>query len=299
LITHLNLGTLDLSRTTHLVLDEADRMLDMGFCEDILKIVEQLPKNRQTILFSATMPEKIVSLAHQIMHDPQTVSIAVSKPVDRISQEVFVCREQDKESLVCNIFRENPPRRVIVFASSKQKVKALHLSLLRKGYNVAAMHSDLEQKQRDEVMMAFKAQRVDVLVATDIVARGIDIDDITLVINYDAPRESEDYVHRIGRTARAGKDGRAVTLVGEKDRGALASIENFLGYKITRIPLPEGMIVPNDIEVGIKKNSKKNRRHRKTSIKRKGKSSKEQKGISNSKSTEGEPKKNGTPHKSE
>ena len=297
LITHLNLGTLDLSRTTHLVLDEADRMLDMGFCEDILKIVEQLPKNRQTILFSATMPEKIVSLAHQIMHDPQTVSIAVSKPVDRISQEVFVCREQDKESLVCNIFRENPPRRVIVFASSKQKVKALHLSLLRKGYNVAAMHSDLEQKQRDEVMMAFKAQRVDVLVATDIVARGIDIDDITLVINYDAPRESEDYVHRIGRTARAGKDGRAVTLVGEKDRGALASIENFLGHKITRMPLPEGMIVPNDIEVGIKKNSKKNRRHRKTSIKRKENSSKEQKGISNSKSTEGEPKKNGTPHK--
>lgn len=299
LITHLNLGTLDLSRTTHLVLDEADRMLDMGFCEDILKIVEQLPKNRQTILFSATMPEKIVSLAHQIMHDPQTVSIAVSKPVDRISQEVFVCREQDKEGLVCNIFRENPPRRVIVFASSKQKVKALHLSLLRKGYNVAAMHSDLEQKQRDEVMMAFKAQRVDVLVATDIVARGIDIDDITLVINYDAPRESEDYVHRIGRTARAGKDGRAVTLVGEKDRGALASIENFLGHKITRMPLPEGMIVPNDIEVGIKKNPKKNRRHRKTSIKRKGKSSKEQKGISNSKSTEGGPKKNGTPHKSE
>lgn len=299
LITHLNLGTLDLSRTTHLVLDEADRMLDMGFCEDILKIVEQLPKNRQTILFSATMPEKIVSLAHQIMHDPQTVSIAVSKPVDRISQEVFVCREQYKEGLVCNIFRENPPRRVIVFASSKQKVKALHLSLLRKGYNVAAMHSDLEQKQRDEVMMAFKAQRVDVLVATDIVARGIDIDDITLVINYDAPRESEDYVHRIGRTARAGKDGRAVTLVGEKDRGALASIENFLGHKITRMPLPEGMIVPNDIEVGIKKNSKKNRRHRKTSIKRKGKSSKEQKGISNSKSTEGGPKKNGTPHKSE
>lgn len=282
LITHLNLGTLDLSRTTHLILDEADRMLDMGFCEDILKIVEQLPKKRQTILFSATMPDKIVSLAHQIMNDPLKVSIAVSKPVERISQEVFICREQDKENIVCNIFKENPPKRVIVFASSKQKVKALHLSLLKKGYNVAAMHSDLEQKQRDEVMMAFKAQRVDVLVATDIVARGIDIDDITLVINYDAPREAEDYVHRIGRTARAGRDGRAITLVGEKDRGALTSIESFLGKKITRMSLPEGMTAPKENEIETKKKPNRNRRNRKTSSNGKNAKSKKQEGSQDS-----------------
>ncbi|MBO5134795.1 MAG: DEAD/DEAH box helicase [Bacteroidaceae bacterium] len=274
LITHLNLGTLDLSRTTHLILDEADRMLDMGFCEDILKIVEQLPKKRQTILFSATMPDKIVSLAHQIMNDPLKVSIAVSKPVERISQEVFICKEQDKENIVCNIFKENPPKRVIIFASSKQKVKALHLSLLKKGYNVAAMHSDLEQKQRDEVMMAFKAQRVDVLVATDIVARGIDIDDITLVINFDAPREAEDYVHRIGRTARAGRDGRAVTLVGEKDRGALASIESFLGKDITRMPLPEGLTAPKENEIETKKKPNRYKKNRKTSFKGKKTTSK-------------------------
>lgn len=297
LITHLNLGTLDLSRTTHLILDEADRMLDMGFCEDILKIVEQLPKKRQTILFSATMPDKIVSLAHQIMNDPLKVSIAVSKPVERISQEVFICKEQDKENIVCNIFKENPPKRVIIFASSKQKVKALHLSLLKKGYNVAAMHSDLEQKQRDEVMMAFKAQRVDVLVATDIVARGIDIDDITLVINFDAPREAEDYVHRIGRTARAGRDGRAVTLVGEKDRGALASIESFLGKDITRMPLPEGLTAPKENEIETKKKPNRYRKNRKTSFKGKKTTSKrkEESQVSQGSKTNPAAKKTRTP----
>lgn len=203
LITHLNLGTLDLSRTTHLILDEADRMLDMGFCEDILKIVEHLPEKRQTILFSATMPEKIAELARNIMHDPAEVRIAVSKPAEKISQSVYICKEGDKTGIIRHIFTERKPERVIVFASSKQKVKDLHIRLMKDGYNVAAMHSDLEQKQRDDVMLAFKAQRIDVLVATDIVARGIDIDDITLVINYDAPRDAEDYVHRIGRTARA------------------------------------------------------------------------------------------------
>ena len=260
LITHLNLGTLDLSRTTHLILDEADRMLDMGFCDDILKIVEQLPKERQTILFSATMPEKIMDFAQQIMHNPLTVSIAVSKPAEKIRQEVYLCKEQDKTRLVCSLFTNESPKRVIVFASSKQKVKELYHNLLRKGFNVAAMHSDLEQKERDDVMNAFKAQQVDMLVATDIVARGIDIDDITLVVNFDAPREAEDYVHRIGRTARAGREGRAITIVGEKDRRVLASIENFLNKKINRMPLPEGFGQPSQEDLKPKKTSKvKNR----------------------------------------
>lgn len=245
LITHLQLGTLDLSRTTHLVLDEADRMLDMGFSEDIMKLVAELPEERQTILFSATMPEKIAQLAKSIMNDPVEVKIAVSKPAEKIAQSVYICHEADKPAIVEHVFSQGKPERVILFASSKQKVKDLNIRLKRKGYNVEAMHSDLEQKQRDEVMLAFKARQVDILVATDIVARGIDIDDIKLVINYDAPRDVEDYVHRIGRTARAGREGRAITLVGERDRLALASIERLLGEKVPREELPDGLKAPS------------------------------------------------------
>lgn len=241
LITHLNLGTLDLSRTTHLVLDEADRMLDMGFSDDILKIVEHLPKERQTILFSATMPDKISQLAKSVMHDPVEVSIAVSKPAAKIDQSVYLCREADKPLVIKSIFKEKTPERVIIFASSKQKVKELNIFLKRAGFNCAAMHSDLEQKERDEVMLGFKASRISILVATDIVARGIDIDDITLVINYDAPRDAEDYIHRIGRTARAGREGRAVTLISERDVPALNSIERLMKEKIPRAALPEGL----------------------------------------------------------
>lgn len=267
LITHLNLGTLDLSRTTHLILDEADRMLDMGFSEDIMKIVENLPEKRQTILFSATMPDKIAELARDIMHDPVEIRVAVSKPAAKIAQSVYVCRDKDKTSIIKHLFSERKPERVILFASSKLKVKELNIELKRMGYNVAAMHSDLEQKQRDEVMLDFKARRVDVLVATDIVARGIDIDDITLVFNYDAPRDAEDYVHRIGRTARAGRDGRAVTLVGERDRMALAAIEKLLEEKIPRAELPAGLEPPARAERpkgrGRKTGAKKNDAHRK------------------------------------
>ena len=226
LITHLQLGTLDLSRTTHLVLDEADRMLDMGFSEDILKIVAEMPRERQTILFSATMPQKITALANSIMNDPVQVKIAVSKPAENIDQSVYVCKESDKTALVKHVLSSHGSSRVILFAGAKQKVKELGILLSRRGYNAAAMHSDLEQKQRDEVMLAFKAGRIDILVATDIVARGIDIDDIKLVINYDVPHDAEDYVHRIGRTARAGREGSAVTLVGERDVPSLREIEN-------------------------------------------------------------------------
>lgn len=237
-------------------------MLDMGFSEDIMKIVENLPPKRQTILFSATMPPKIAELARQIMHDPVEVSIAVSKPAEKIDQSVYICKEGDKTAIIKHLFKEKAPERVILFASSKQKVKDLNISLQRAGYNVAAMHSDLEQKQRDEVMLDFKARRIDILVATDIVARGIDIDDITLVINYDAPHDAEDYVHRIGRTARAGREGRAITLVGEHDRTALASIENLLNEKVPRAALPEGMSAPvSDSMTRRKKNGTRKHSH--------------------------------------
>ena len=244
LMTHLQLGSLDLSRTNYFILDEADRMLDMGFYDDIMKIVAALPKERQTILFSATLPDKIDELARTILHDPVEVKLAVSKPAEKIQQSVYVCKDGDKTAIIRGILSEEGLTRTIVFASSKQKVKELNILLRRAGLHTEAMHSDLEQTDRERVMLDFKAGRVDILVATDIVARGIDIDDITMVINYDCPRDPEDYVHRIGRTARAGREGRAITLVNEKDRPALASIERMLEYKITRNPLPEGMSEP-------------------------------------------------------
>lgn len=252
LITHLQLGTLDLSRTTHLVLDEADRMLDMGFAEDILTIVKNMPKKRQTIMFSATMPPKIAELARTVMDSPVEVEIAVSKPAENIQQSLFVCHESDKSIVLKHIFNEQPPKRVILFCSSKQKVKELAILLKRKGFNARAMHSDLEQAERDEVINLFRAQKIDVLVATDIVARGLDIDDITMVINYDAPHDAEDYVHRIGRTARAGKEGKAITLIGEKDLRALSVIEQTLKIKIPREELPKDVrpIQKNDEHCG-------------------------------------------------
>lgn len=246
LISHLQLGNLDLSRTTHIILDEADRMLDMGFFDDIKTILKQLPDNKQTILFSATMPPEIAKMAREMMHNPVEVKIAISKPAEKIDQSVYICRDNDKTPILKHIFTEQPPERVIVFVSSKQRVKELNVILKRKGYNCAAMHSDLDQSERDVVMLGFKQRNIDMLIATDIVSRGIDIDDIQMVINYDAPRDPEDYVHRIGRTARAGREGRAITLIGEKDRYPLSKIEKLLEKKITRNPLPEGCLPPEE-----------------------------------------------------
>jgi len=207
LISHMALGNIDLSRVSFFILDEADRMLDMGFSEDIMQIERALPKSRQTIMFSATMPDKIVELAKTILNDPVRISIAISKPADGIHQSAYICHETQKMGIIKSMFKERKPERVIIFAGSKLKVKDLAIALKREGFNVGAMHSDLSQAERDDVMYRFKSQKVNVLVATDIVARGIDIDDIQLVLNYDVPHDEEDYVHRIGRTARAGAEG--------------------------------------------------------------------------------------------
>lgn len=238
LISHLSLGNVDLSRVSFFILDEADRMLDMGFSDDIMQIVKYLPKERQTIMFSATMPQKIQQLAKTILRNPVEVKLAVSKPADKIRQSAFICHEPQKLGIIQHLFKEQKPERVIIFASSKLKVKDVTKALQRMNLNVAEMHSDLDQSQRDEVMHSFKNAHTDILVATDIVARGIDIDDITLVINYDVPHDAEDYVHRIGRTARANRDGRAITLVSEKEQGKFHLIEKFLEKSIEKEEIP-------------------------------------------------------------
>lgn len=234
LLDHIKMGYVDLSRVSFLVLDEADRMLDMGFFDDIMRIVNLLPKDCQRLMFSATMPPKTRNLASRMLHDPVQVNIAVSRPTEKINQSCYICHEAQKTPLLRHLFSSAHSRRVIVFASSKQNVRILTSELRRAGLKAAEMHSDLDQKRREDVLNDFRAGKIHILVATDILARGIDIDDIAMVVNYDVPRECEDYVHRIGRTARAGAEGMAVTLVSDRDKPRFARIEKFLGYKIKR-----------------------------------------------------------------
>lgn len=238
LISHISLGNIDLSKVSFFILDEADRMLDMGFYDDIMQIVKALPKDRQTIMFSATMPKEIQALAKTILQDPVEVKIAVSKPAEKIHQSAYICHEAQKIRLIQNLFKEQKPERVMIFAGKKQLVKDLARSLRRINLDVAEMHSDLTQPERDDVMLRFKNNRVPILVATDIVSRGIDIDDITLVINYNVPQEAEDYVHRIGRTARANRDGRAITFVNQEEQRQFLRIEKFLGKTVEKLPVP-------------------------------------------------------------
>lgn len=257
LISHLSLSNIDLSGVKYFILDEADRMLDMGFSDDILQIEKMLPRERQTILFSATMPAKIQQLARTILKDPVEIKIAVSKPAEKIKQEVVFCCEVEKLKAVKWLFTHYPTQRVIIFASSKIKVKDIARALLRKGFNVGEMHSDLDQKERDAVMYSFKTQQIDILVATDIVARGIDIDDIQLVVNYDLPHDAEDYVHRIGRTARANNDGNALTLVSEKEYTAFKRMKRQLEIEIPAVTLPEDFVKPELKEESFKKKGRR------------------------------------------
>ena len=241
LISHLKVGNLDLSRCSFFVLDEADRMLDMGFSEDIMKIVAELPKNCQRVMFSATMPSKIRELAVSLLHDPVEVKLAVSKPAEKIQQSAYVCYDPQKLGIIEHLFKSGDLQRVIIFSGKKERVKEITRSLKRMKINCAEMHSDLSQAERDNVMYRFKAGQVDVLVATDIVSRGIDIDDIRIVLNYDVPHDAEDYVHRIGRTARADRDGVAITLISEAEIYKFQEIEHFLGKEVEKRPLPDGL----------------------------------------------------------
>ncbi len=238
LLSHINLYDIDFSQVQYFILDEADRMLDMGFYEDIMQIAKSLPKERQTILFSATMPPKIRQLAKSILQDPEEIRIAISRPPETIMQTAFICYEPQKPALVKHLFSAQEPHKVILFSGSKLKVKEIAKILKSMNFSVGEMHSDLDQAQRDHVMHEFRNNRINILVATDIVSRGIDIDDITLVINYDVPYEVEDYVHRIGRTARAGDEGMAITFVGVDEQHRFRQIEKFLEKDIYKIPMP-------------------------------------------------------------
>jgi len=239
LLAHMKMGYVDLSEVKYFILDEADRMLDMGFSEDIMRIVAELPKERQTLMFSATMPKKIQQLAASILNNPAEVKIAVSKPAEKIDQSAYICYEGQKEALLKHLFSQGHNKRVIVFSSSKQKVRELTQAMRKAHWKVAEMHSDLDQKAREDVLLGFRSGRIDIVIATDIIARGIDIDDIAMVVNYDVPREAEDYVHRVGRTARANTDGIAVTFVSERDQSRFGFIERFLGKEVRKADMPE------------------------------------------------------------
>ncbi len=231
LLAHLSMCYVDLSRVSFFVLDEADRMLDMGFYEDIMQIGSHLPQETQILMFSATMPPKIQQMANKILKNPFEIKLAVSKPAEKIEQSAYVCYETQKMPILKKIFKENPPHRVIIFSSSKLKVKQLAREMRKQNLKIAEMHSDLDQTQRDNVMLDFKSGKTNVIVATDILSRGIDIDDIEMVVNYDVPHEAEDYVHRIGRTARADRDGKAVT---PEDMFRLRKIERLLEKEVPK-----------------------------------------------------------------
>lgn len=286
LLAHLQMGYVDLSRVSYFILDEADRMLDMGFYDDIMQIVKHLPKDRQTLMFSATMPPKIQQLAKAILNDPAEVKIAVSRPTEKIDQSAFVCHEGQKTGILKHLFRTAHSQRVIIFSSSKIKVKELARELRRCKLKTGEMHSDLDQNVREEVLLDFRAGKIDVLVATDIVARGIDIDDIAMVVNYDVPREAEDYVHRIGRTARANADGKAVTLVSAKEQSKFGQIENFLGYEVRKETVPAELGEAPEYNPSRRQSSRGDRRNRKPSRSggkgRKGNSSNNDKSNNNS-----------------
>ncbi len=237
LISHLMAGYVRLEGLRHLVLDEADRMLDMGFHDDIIKIISYLPKDRQTLLFSATMPQSMRQLGMKITREPEEISISISKPPERIIQRALIVYEPQKIPMIQHLLKNIKFHKMVVFCSSKDSVKKLSRDLNRSGFKNEEIHSDLEQQEREQVLARFRSGRTNILIATDILSRGIDIEDIDVVINYDVPHDGEDYVHRIGRTARAETDGTAFTLVSEREQYKLKVIEDLLGY-----PVPKGEV---------------------------------------------------------
>lgn len=262
LMAHLNMGYVKLNTIKHLILDEADRMLDMGFVDDILKITSYLPKQRQTLMFSATMAPKIRTLAAQLLNNPEQISIAVSKPAEGVIQGAYLVYDSQKNELIKILLEGKNINSVIIFVSTKQKVKELERHLKKANLRAEAIHSDLEQAEREEVLRNFKSKKLQILVATDILSRGIDIEDIGLVINYDVPNEPADYIHRIGRTARAASTGVALTFINELDQQKFGQIETHIGSEVKKLELPAELGAGPEYkpEVKIKKPFNKNRK---------------------------------------
>ena len=241
LIALLQMGEINFKHLQHLILDEADRMLDMGFYDDIIKIISYLPSKRQTLLFSATMPPKIRTLAKTILQNPEQISIAVAKPAEGILQQIYMAYDAQKIPLLKHILKEGSYESIIIFASTKENVKKLNEELRKTKIKAKAFHSDLEQKEREEILREFKSRALPILIGTDILSRGIDVEGIDLVVNFDAPHDPEDYIHRIGRTARAATTGTAVTFINEKDQKKLAAIERLIGKELPKLALPASL----------------------------------------------------------
>jgi len=239
LIAHLKMGYVNFAHVEHLILDEADKMLDMGFFEDIQKIVTFLPKKRQTLMFSATMPPKIRQLAKQILVDPYEITLELSKPAEGVMQAAYLVYDNQKTPLIRKLISDNVEYdSILVFTSTKSKVSEIVKGLRSKNFKVEGISSNLEQKEREEVLSGFRSKRTRVLVATDVMSRGIDIKDISLIINYDVPHDAEDYVHRVGRTARANTTGVALTLINENDMTRFKDIENLIEREVIKLPIP-------------------------------------------------------------
>lgn len=241
LIAHLNSGAINLDYLQHLVLDEADRMLDMGFSDDIMRIISFLPKKRQTLLFSATMPPKIKGLATSILQQPEEVTISISKPAEGITQQAYNTHDHQKLPLIESLLKNKSYKSGIIFSSTKDKVKELDKAFRKIGIQAKAFHSDLDQSERESLLQAFRARQLPFLIGTDVLSRGIDVEGIELVVNFDVPPDAEDYIHRIGRTARAATTGTAITFINERDQRKFQAIENLIGKPIDKLPLPEGM----------------------------------------------------------
>ncbi len=239
LLSHLKMGYVNFSQLEHLILDEADKMLDMGFSDDLMQIISFLPKERQTLLFSATMPPKIKHFAERILKEPEEISLSISKPAAGVSQFVYLAYDQQKNALLKHILESRPDySSIIIFTSSKSKIYEITQALRKNGFKSKGVSSNLDQEEREEVLRGFRSKRTRILVATDVMSRGIDIKEINMVINYDCPRDAEDYVHRIGRTARANTKGEAYTLVNEKDMPKLRRIERLIEAEVEKLPLP-------------------------------------------------------------
>ena len=286
LIAHLNMGYVKFDTIKYLILDEADRMLDIGFYDDIIKIISYLPKKRQTLMFSATMAPKIRTLASKILTDPYEINIAISKPAEGVLQAAYLCYDNQKTDLIIHLITDKPDyNSILIFCSTKKKVNELAQAMRKKNMQVEAISSDLEQKEREKVLQGFRSKRTRILVATDVLSRGIDIKEINLIINYDVPQDAEDYVHRVGRTARADATGVALTLVNDKDMYSFYQIEKLIEKEVLKLPLPPELgkgpewKQPGDRKKSGKKkrfNRNKNPKHsnkkqfRKNSAKKKG-----------------------------